>query len=214
MNFQLQLLQHLRSKRQSDKGFTLIELLVVVIIVGVLAAIALPNLIGQVGKARESEAKTLLGSVNKSQQSVHTESGFFYETATNWPDALGITQEPQYYAYSIQPIDIAVATDPNTDAVARMLADAIDPTVDGTRDFAAGIDYAQGTATYTTVLCVADIKDNATATGNLSTPPTIAELLTPGTPVVFATGIVEPVVANNQLDAQPATGCTVGQLVR
>ncbi|MGL4884096.1 MAG: type IV pilin protein, partial [Waterburya sp.] len=47
----------LSKKLQSlNQGFTLIELLVVTIMVGVLAAISLPNLLAQIGKARETEA--------------------------------------------------------------------------------------------------------------------------------------------------------------
>jgi type IV pilus assembly protein PilA len=75
-NFKFKLLSHLTNKK-AEKGFTLIELLVVVIIIGVLAAIALPNLLGQVGKARNAEGRNGVGALNRAQQVYRTENRTF-----------------------------------------------------------------------------------------------------------------------------------------
>ncbi|MCZ8027411.1 MAG: prepilin-type N-terminal cleavage/methylation domain-containing protein [Microcystis sp. LE19-10.1B] len=98
--FKFKLIQAL-NKKNGNKGFTLIELLVVVIIIGVLAAIALPNLLNQVAKGRQAEARNNLGTINRTQQANRLETGTFAIFSTDAAvNKLPVSIQPQYYTYT------------------------------------------------------------------------------------------------------------------
>jgi prepilin-type N-terminal cleavage/methylation domain-containing protein len=95
--FKAKFIQNLISKKKGNEGFTLIELLVVIIIVGVLAAIALPSFLNQIGKARGSEAKSNLGTINRSQQAYRLEQNTFANALTN----LDAKVTGKFYTYTV-----------------------------------------------------------------------------------------------------------------
>jgi prepilin-type N-terminal cleavage/methylation domain-containing protein len=142
------LLQHINQKKTNkEEGFTLIELLVVIIIIGILAAIALPSFLNQANKAKQTEAKQTLSAMGKSQQAYYTENNTFLKTMTDFAkySGAGVKTATVNYTYDVQ------AADPNVVNLAK-------PPVNGALlAYAGGVGLVEpvggGDKTSTTTLC-------------------------------------------------------------
>ena len=71
-------------KKRERKGFTLIELMVVILIVGILAAVAIPLMRGRIDSAKWSEGKAMVGTIATALRAYGAEKG----DAGTWPPTL------------------------------------------------------------------------------------------------------------------------------
>ena len=91
----------IKSQASNVGGFTLIELLVVIIILGILAAIAIPTFLNQTFKAKQTEAKTYVSAMNTAQKAYFTEKTALAPTLEIL--AIDIVPVTDSYAYTVTP---------------------------------------------------------------------------------------------------------------
>jgi type IV pilus assembly protein PilA len=76
------MISKLRRRVNEQKGFTLIELLVVILIIGILAAIAIPAFLNQKSKAQDAAAKTTVRTAATAMETFATDNNGSYAGAT------------------------------------------------------------------------------------------------------------------------------------
>lgn len=102
---------------KKSKGFTLVELMIVVVIMGILAALAIPRFMYASARTKQSEAKGLLKQIYTMERSYYQENGTYTEDI----DALGIEiMASSWYDYTIVSngtnfVATATAPDPGID---------------------------------------------------------------------------------------------------
>src|SRR5271168_4232035 len=70
------------ARLRETRGFTLIELLVVILIIGILAAIAIPSFLNQKTKAYDASAKELARTAQTTAETIGTDNGGSYANVT------------------------------------------------------------------------------------------------------------------------------------
>ncbi len=133
--------------RKAQKGFTLIELMIVVAIIGILAAIAIPNFLRFQLKSKSSEGKVNIAAIRTAEESYLAEFGS-YVVAVAHPAAVpGATKDP------------FVVITPGADF------DQLGWAPEGNVFFQYAVAYASATPSAYSISAIADIDADATNQG-------------------------------------------------
>jgi type IV pilus assembly protein PilA len=77
------MLRNFRNRIGDERGFTLIELLVVILIIGILAAIAIPSFINQKGKGDDAAAKSYARNAQTAEETYFTDNNAYTNAIAN-----------------------------------------------------------------------------------------------------------------------------------
>ncbi|WP_236579412.1 type IV pilin-like G/H family protein [Pseudanabaena sp. lw0831] len=152
-----------KDQAPDEQGFTLIELLVVIVIIGLLAAIALPSFINQANKARFAEAKSFIGTMSRLQQAYYLEKKTFASDITKLN--VGANISSANFTYSVITGDVNGNTIPvQIDQIVTNVATPASPNL---KAFV-GVVGIPGVVRIDTIFCIANAPNIAIPPGSLN----------------------------------------------